>query len=186
MKLVDAVNVSEIESVSRILLKDNKQNRLYADIWKVGINFALRIGDLLNIKFDDLDLINNEISLVEQKTTKPRLIKINIAALTIIQQRRALYPNDIYLFQAHSNRAKKDSPVSTVSVSRVFKAAGDRLGLKINTHSMRKTRGAAMYQSGTPVAVIQKLFNHASEAVTLRYIGITQADISQTYDDLVL
>jgi len=98
MKLVDAVNVSEIESVSRILLKDNKQNRLYADIWKVGINFALRIGDLLNIKFDDLDLINHEISLVEQKTTKPRLIKINVAALAIIQERRALYPNDIYLF----------------------------------------------------------------------------------------
>jgi len=186
MKMVDAVKVSEIDAVSRILLVDNKQNRLYADIWKVGINFALRIGDLLNIKFDDLDLLKNEISITEGKTKKERLIRINEAALGIIQERRALHPDDIYLFQAHSNRAKKDSPVSAVSVSRVFKAAGEQLKLNINTHSMRKTRGAAMYQNGTPVAVIQKMFNHSSEAVTLRYIGITQEDISKTYDDLVL
>jgi hypothetical protein len=48
----------------------------------------------------------------------------------------------------------KDKPVSRVSVSRVFKEAGELLGLTINNHSIRKSRGMAMYKDDVPVEKI--------------------------------
>ncbi|MFZ2168944.1 MAG: tyrosine-type recombinase/integrase [Methylococcaceae bacterium] len=94
-------------------------------------------------------------------------------------------PADTWLFQVHSNRAK-DKPVSRVSVSRVFKDAGELLGQTNNTHSMRKSRGIAMYKDGVPVEKIAKVLNHSNTTSTLRYLGITQEEVLKTYDDYEL
>jgi len=51
---------------------------------------------------------------------------------------------------------------------------------------MRKSRGKVLFDAGVPVAKISKILNHSSEAVTLRYLGISQEEEQQTYDDYVL
>lgn len=183
MKLVQATNKTEIAMITAMLQK--KYPAIYADIWKVGVNLSLRISDLLAIKFSDLDISNRELKLIEQKTSKAKTIRLNSTALEVITARLKQYPTDIYLFQVHSNRAN-DKPISRISVSRVFKEVGDMLGLEINTHSMRKSRGKAMFDDGVPVAMIAKVLNHSSEAATLRYLGITHNQVLQTYDDYEL
>ena len=107
------------------------------------------------------------------------------AAILVIVRRQQENTADTWLFQVHSNRAK-DKPVSRVSVSRVFKDAGELLGLTINTHSMRKSRGMAMYKDGVPVEKIAKVLNHSNTTSTLRYLGITQEEVLKTYDDYEL
>ena len=87
---------------------------------------------------------------MEAKTGKQKFIRLNATAISVIARRQQENPNDVWLFQVHCNRAK-DKPISRVSVSRVFKDAGDVLGLSINTHSMRKSRGLAMYKAGVPI-----------------------------------
>jgi site-specific recombinase XerD len=73
-----------------------------------------------------------------------------------------------------------------VSVSRAFKEAGDILGLTINTHSMRKSRGMAMFNDGVSIEKIAQVLNHSNTTSTMRYLGITQAAIMKTYDDYEL
>jgi len=46
---------------------------------------------------------------------------------------------------------------------------------------MRKSFGYWAYKSGHDLAVIQKLLNHSSQKVTLRYIGIEQDDLDDVY-----
>jgi len=151
----------------------------------VGVNLSLRISDLLKLKYSDLNLEERSLKLIEAKTGKQKLIRLNGAAIAIIEKRRQHYPSDVWLFQVHCNRAK-DKPISRVSVSRVFKEAGDVLGLSINTHSMRKSRGMAMYKDGVPIEKIAKALNHSNTTSTLRYLGITQEEVLQTYDDYKL
>ncbi len=119
------------------------------------------------------------------RTYELKTIRLNSAAIIVIARRQQENPADSWLFQVHSNRAK-DKPVSRVSVSRVFKNAGELLGLTINTHSMRKSRGMAMYQDGVPVEKIARVLNHANTTSTLRYLGITHEDVLKTYDDYEL
>jgi integrase len=183
MNAVDAASKSEIDLIHALLSK--KFGQLYADIWKVGVNLSLRISDLLTLQYKDLNLADRSLQLVEQKTGKQKLIRLNSAAIAVIERRKQEHPSDNWLFQVHSNRAK-DKPISRVSVSRVLKEAGDMLGLAINTHSMRKSRGMAMYKDGVPVEKIAKVLNHSNTTSTLRYLGITKEEVLKTYDDYEL
>jgi len=183
MNVVDAIRPEEIGMVTKLLLK--RHGPLYADIWKVGLNLSLRISDLLALRYDQLDTTSREVHLVEQKTGKAKALRLNPVALEIIQRRRQAYPSDTWLFQVHCNRAR-NKPISRNAVSRALKDVGDTLGLNLNTHSMRKSRGKALYDAGVPIEKIAKVLNHADTGVTLRYLGITHEAVMQTYDDFVL
>ncbi len=143
MNEVDAVKTrAEIAAIETLLRKHHGE--IYADIWKIGLNLSLRISDLLAIRFADLNLDRREYNLVEGKTGKRRKIRLNNTALKIIEHRRKQHPEHAWLFQVESNRAK-GKPISRNSVSRAFKDAGDRIGLRINTHSMRHGYSAMFY-----------------------------------------
>ena len=61
-----------------------------------------------------------------------------------------------------------------------------KLQEKIGTHSMRKTFGYHHYQQFKDVVILQKIFNHSSPQITLRYIGIEQDEIDYSYNNFVL
>jgi integrase len=94
-------------------------------------------------------------------------------------------PEDVWLFQVHSNRAS-NKPISRQAVSKVFREVGEQLGLIINTHSMRKSRGKAMYDAGIPIQTISKVLNHSNPMNTMAYLGITREAVLKTYDDFEL
>lgn len=58
---------------------------------------------------------------------------------------------------------------------RILHEAGKQFGIdSLGTHSMRKTFGYHFYLQTQDTAILQKIFNHSSESITLRYIGIDQ------------
>ena len=183
MNTVDAVDKEQIHLIHSLL--NNKFGGIYGDIWKVGVNLSLRISDLLNLKYTDFNFKDRTLNLTESKTGKAKSIRLNQAAVEIIIKRKQDHPSDVWLFQVHSNRAK-NKPISRISVSRVFKDAGDMLNLTINTHSMRKSRGKAMFDDGVPIEKIAHVLNHSNTTSTLRYLGITREEIMKTYDDYQL
>ena len=183
MNVVNAADKEQIALVHSLL--NNKFGQLYADIWKVGVNLSLRISDLLKLKYTDFNLQDRTLTLVESKTGKAKSIRLNQTAIDIITKRKQDHPSDVWLFQVHCNRAK-NKPISRISVSRVFKDAGDMLNLTINTHSMRKSRGMAMFNDGVAIEKIAQVLNHSNTTSTLRYLGITREEIMRTYDDYEL
>lgn len=100
-------------------------------------------------------------------------------------KRAAEHPQHVYLFEVESNRAK-GKPVSRIAVANAFKAVGDEIGIQLGTHSMRKTRGWIMHSHGVSIEKICKVLNHSSPAVTMAYIGLTQAEIDATYHEFVI
>ena len=46
--------------------------------------------------------------------------------------------------------------------------SGDILGLTINTHSMRKSRGMAMFNDGVSIEKIAQVLNHSNTTSTMR------------------
>ena len=125
--------------------------RIYYDIWKLGLNTALRISDLLVLTMADvkrLDTKSPVLEIKEIKTGKNRRIVINKTALKILQKRLADYPKAKYLFQSEAvniDRRRKQ-PISRRSVARVFEKIGQQVAPKVqlSTHSMRKTRGLSL------------------------------------------
>lgn len=168
-------------------LLGRRHSQQMADIWSVGINLALRISDLLSIKFSDIS--EDRLILREQKTGKLANIQVNPKALQIIHRIKQDNPTHIYLFQSYRNKQSINiapRPLTRRSVSKAFSSIGEELNISLGTHSMRKTRGYHLYQSTKDIGRVMKMLRHSSEGVTLRYIGITQEDMDRDFIELEL
>lgn len=165
------------------------KGQVYGDIWRVGVNVALRISDLLSLRFEDFE--DDTLVVTEQKTGKRRYIPIGKVVRDIVERRRRDNPTHVYLFQSDSNRARgmdEPKPMNRSGVSRAFKEIGELESMKaqfgkvrLGTHSMRKTRGYQLYRAGRSIEEICKLLNHSSPATTMRYIGITRQQVDELY-----
>jgi integrase len=91
------------------------------DIWNIGLNLALRISDLLSIKFSDIH--DDRLLVRESKTGKSANIKLNSKALALIGQHQAAYPMHIYLFQSYRNQQSLHKPPKPLSRRSVTKAS---------------------------------------------------------------
>ena len=174
-----------IRLIGHLLARRHSQQM--ADIWNIGINLALRISDLLSIKFSDVK--EDRLLLREQKTGKQASIQLNPKALHIVSRIRDENPHHIYLFQSFRSRQvinQSPHPLSRRAVSKAFESIGDELGVRLGTHSMRKTRGYHLYKATHDIARVMKMLRHSSEGVTLRYIGITQEEIDRDFKELEL
>lgn len=60
------------------------------------------------------------------------------------------------------------------------------LNIVVGTHTMRKTFGYHHYKQNKDVAMLQMIFNHSNPRTTLRYIGIAQDEIEESYKNFIL
>jgi len=169
-----------------------QRGQIYLDIWKFGVNTALRISDILSISFQDirnLDPNRPALNIKELKTGKIRTILLNDGAMTVIDRRVKTNSNDIWLFQSTAKITRKQQmPISRRSVGRIFESVGVQTNprVQLGTHSMRKTRGYCLHSAGHSIEKISKILNHSSTTITMRYIGLTQSDIDDSFIELVL
>jgi integrase len=165
----------KIASVRKYL---HGRNRL---LFSLGINFGLRISDLLSIKVDMLLNKNGSIKpyfdIVEEKTDKARRITLSPNAKKEIKEANLEY-SEGYLFPSR----KGSKAIGRVQAYRILNEAAAKAGLEeIGTHSLRKTFGYHAYKAGTPIEVLQSVFRHSSPHVTLAYIGIQADTIAKVY-----
>jgi integrase len=161
--------------------------QLYVDIFDIGINVGLRGGDLLGIMFSAVNYKERELRVVEQKTGKLRVIRLNDKVLSVIKRRHTENPDSLYLFKSTHNRAKNSNkPLSLSSLNKVLADVGKQFNLKLSSHSLRKSFGAGLYRHGKSIELISHILNHRSPAETLKYIGITKDEVMQSYDDVIL
>lgn len=185
MQEVEAIK--DDSKLSLVKAKMVEKGQLYADIFDFGLNTALRINDLLSIKFCDIDYSRLQITIVEMKTKKSRIITLNECAFQIVNNRLKLYPDHTWLFQVVSNRSKNKA-VSSRSVARIFQEVGKcrHINLHLGTHSMRKTRGYFMRKNGSPIEEVSKMLNHSNPAVTMRYVGLDADVVASGFKNLIL
>lgn len=173
-------NADSIKLIGHLL--EIRSSQQMADVWNIGLNLALRISDLLSVKFSDIQ--SNRLTLREAKTGKHASIQLNHKAQEIIARIRHEHPNHVYLFQSYRNQQALNTPprpLSRRAVTKSFRQVGEELKLALGTHSMRKTRGYLLYQKTKDIGRVMMMLRHSSEGVTLRYIGITQDDIDQDF-----
>lgn len=176
-------------------LKENYTPR-EAECWLIGCNVALRAGDLLKLRFDQIEQGQKKVVIQEQKTKKRKEIPVTPVVREAVARLRDYYNSKdfykskkfepVYLFQSTSGRAfHLCQPICIQHLSFAYKQASRALDFdfNVNTHSMRKTFGYHAYEGGADIHYLQALFNHATSHVTLRYIGVTKSTIQQMYFD---
>ena len=172
---------SKIEQMYRYL---NGNDAKYGLIFKFGLNTGLRISDILPLKVKDIfaheEIFFEYLVIKEKKTKKEKKIKLNTALrenLLFYVQENSLTEKD-YLFPS-----RKGDCIGRIQAYRVLKQASDIIGIEnFGTHSLRKTWGYWTYKmSKYNIGLIMDTFNHSSQSITLRYIGVNQDQKDELY-----
>ena len=199
--------IKSMDDITRICeyLRKRKRWRDYM-LFVVGINFGLRVSDLVQLRFSNL--INDNLTfkssfpVFEKKTRntrkhkKNRYITINTAvieAVTLYLEHTEGVSLSDYMFRSQSNRGgNTNQPMHRNSVDRLLKGIADDLGLniQISTHTLRKTFAyhQMVMSNNDPrkLLLLSKMLGHSSVATTMEYIGITGEEIEEAYRSLNL
>ncbi len=156
----------------------------YGLIYKFGLNTGLRISDILPLKLNQI--LNSDGSfrdylvIKERKTKKEKKIKLN----TILRKTITAYVRECHIrYEDYLFPSKKGGYVGRIQAYRVLKEAADLIGIEnFGTHSLRKTWGYWTYKiSKYNIGLIMDTFNHSSQNITLRYIGVNQDQKDELY-----
>lgn len=181
---------SQIDLVRELIANRTKEplrNRLIFDI---GINNGIRTNYILQLKVDDVVDDNGNpkanTTIIESKTGKKRVLRFNESIKNQINNyldQRGF--DSAWLFANYRNH---NEPIKTQAVYRMFSRISNGMPtLKgLTAHSMRRTFGYHFYKQTHDVVTLMKIFNHSSQAITLRYIGIEREDINKELDNFAL
>jgi len=179
-------NLKQIETIKKLLKQQNLRDYC---LFTVGINSGLRISDLLNLTVSDVvenGKLKDRIRLREKKTNKFKDFPLSDNAKSAIREylKTREYKQNEPLFISRKNKGF----LLRQQAYKIINDAAKSIGIKdkIGTHTLRKTFGYHAYNSGYDLSLIQKLFNHSSPSITLRYIGITQDKLDDVYLSLDL
>lgn len=171
-------NLSDLRKVEKILSKNPRDLLLFT----IGTNCGLRVSDILSLNVEDVRG-KNYIQLTEKKTGKFKKFPINVKLKPMLEEfTKGKFADDPLFMTKFKNR------LSRVTAYYTIRLACEEANLEENfgTHTMRKTFGYHHYKKFKDVAMLQKIFNHSSPMVTLRYIGIEQDQIDESYTNFIL
>ena len=167
-------------------------------LFLIGINLGIRASDLCGLRYsffyNDNGEFKDSYSLQPKKTKKTgKFVKLyfNQAVKKAITEYIVEYPvedMDEYLFKSR----KGDEHITEISLGRIIKDTAEEVGIERNicSHSLRKTFGYFVYHNAedknNALIILQTIFNHSSPAITSKYIGLTDDEVSDVFNSLDL
>ena len=177
---------NDIQRLKNHFLKKGEL-RNYAMV-TLALNTSLRIGDLLQLKWEDVyNFRNNQykahIAIQEQKTHKQTMIPLNPEAKDSLNLLRDYTENLCPELCIFKSRIGKNRPINRSRAFNIIKQAAIELGIEgnISCHSLRKTFGYQAWKKGVPPALIMSIYNHSSLEITKRYLSIDQDDKDEVF-----
>ena len=143
---------------------------------------GIRVGELVNLKLDNLNIENNEIKLLG-KGSKERIVPVGkkaiISLLAYLQSREVLKPKTDKLFV--NNRGTQ---ISERSIGRIVKkfAQAACLSKNVSPHALRHSFATHLLGSGADLRAIQDMLGHSSLSVTQKYTHTSIERIMNVYD----
>lgn len=192
-------DITKIHAMANILRGQQWGERNYL-LFIIGINTGLRVSDYTIMTVGQFREIAERgyIIIVPSKTDKRYVNdngvlvgKYKKVRIDISEGLRECISNyikgredDEYMFPSR----KGGTPIKRQTVWQILNDAAVEAGIteNIGTHSMRKTFGYWHYQQNHDIRLLMEIFQHSSEEVTLRYIGVNAERMKESMKNMNL
>jgi integrase len=196
---IDAISRGKIVHQEKITFDSEQINKLLsaadvkmkAVIW-LGLNCGFGSTDCSELKWNDLDLINDRVKLPRKKTgilrdlplwpeTVESLEKIpKTGKLVFYTSRGNPYIQTLFKLDDNGNGKYSTLNAITTKFSRLIKKSGLDVPKGTGFYALRRTAATTAARSGDPFAV-QRLLGHADLQMASRYVQ----DISKQTDKVI-
>lgn len=170
----------------------------------IGCFQGLRIGEMLRLQWENVDLKHGELKVIDAKNTKryksnygkDRIVPINDMFIPVWQHWQAMNIKEKYVIPIESNR-DRDDPTYWKSMARSFqKSFGNYLeeaGLlivdyyqtngtpryKYHLHTLRHVCGTNLLRAGLTIDYVQDFLGHEDIETTKIYSQLTKDDLKE-------
>lgn len=172
-KLPIVLSVDEIQRMFDVC--ENKKHRV---ILALLYSCSLRVSELINLEWTDIDRSRMIINIIQAKGKKDRQVGLNDKLIELLAEYWKEYKSMIYVLNGQGDHAQ----YSERSVGEVVKQLASKAGInnkRIYTHLMRHTSATHMVENGTDINLIQKLLGHSNVKTTNVYLHISHNHISK-------
>lgn len=173
--------VLSLEEVKKIF--EQTTNLKHKTILMTLYSGGLRVGELTNLRLEDIDSTHNRIWIREGKGVKDRQTVLSPLLLKLLRTYYLQYRPKHYLFESPEGGA-----YSAGSVRKVLHRSAKKAGIlqKVVPHTLRHSFATHLLENGTNLRFIQVLLGHTSAKTTEIYTHVTTQNIADVQSPLDL
>lgn len=173
-------NVLSSNEVIRIL--DSVRNIKHRAILYLIYSAGLRIGEVVRLKSEDIDVDRMLIHVIQGKGRKDRYTILSNIAYEKVKIYVDAYKPETWLFPGGNNRGH----LTERTVEKVFEQACKNAKLLKNAtpHTFRHSFATHLLESGVDLRYIQELLGHSSSKTTEIYTHVTNKSIQNIQSPL--
>ncbi len=151
----------------------------------VALCTGARAGELLGLRWGDVDLARHRAILNRTKNEDRRALTISGPALEVLQARSKVRRIDTDLVFADSAKTKDGKP-RPYDYAKDFRAAVSNAGIEdLRFHDARHTMASYLAMSGATTAEIAATLGHRTLAMVKRYSHLTDSHVSSVVERMV-
>lgn len=175
-KLPIVLSVEEIQKMFSVC-ENTKHKVILALLYSCG----LRVSELINLKWENIDRSRMVINIIQAKGKKDRQVMLTPQLIPLLEKYWAEYRSKEYVLNGQFGIQYSDR-----SVGEVVKQLASKAGInkRVYTHLMRHCSFTHMVENGTDINLIQKLAGHSSVKTTSIYTHISHNLISKIQSPL--
>lgn len=144
------------------------------------LNTGLRLSEMTNLKWNDIDLMTGQVKVVEGKGLKDRILWLDEETLTMLgewkQRQFKEWGESELVFTTRTLRQLDGKAVRIM-----IKTYSDKAGIKkhITTHSLRHTFASDLLRDTKNIRIVQKALGHADISSTQIYTHIVDEELEE-------
>ena len=166
-----------------IKIVDKANNSKHKSMIALTYSAGLRVGEVINLKIQDIDSSRMSIHVKAGKGNKDRIVPLSEKLLGMLRNYYKEYSPKAYLFEG-----QKGGAYSTSSFNKLLKSVAKRakINKQITAHTLRHSYATHLLERGTDVRVIQKLLGHNSIKTTMLYTQVSKPNllnVTSPFDD---
>ncbi len=175
--IITSYDENEIQLLLDSIDTSNKIGKLRNAIMSIFIYYGMRVSDVINLKFENIDWENNKISIIQQKTNQPLNLplidNIKFSLLDYIKNGRNNSMDKEHLFiRIHKPYTKYTKSGIYSLIQKTFKDAKiDIKNRHHGSHSLRSSLATNMLKNNIPLGDISQVLGHATIKTTEQYIS---------------
>jgi len=146
-----------------------------------ALNTGMRLGEILSLKWRQINLRKREIEVIKTKSGRKRVIPINDVLFEILN---GLKREDEFVFIYRDSRTNRPRPVKSIRHS--FTNACRRAEIKgLTFHDLRHTFASRLVEKGIDLITVKELLGHSSVKTTERYTHTLKKEKERAVETLI-
>ncbi len=148
------------------------------------IYYGIRVGDIINLKFENIDWNSNTINIVQQKTNNPLTLPLidEVKYPLIDYLKNARYPLEdehILVTLCAPRTCYKQQSFQRIVTKYMKKAGVDYSDKHHGTHTMRHSLASGLLNENVPISAISGILGHRSINTTDVYLTVDQRNLKE-------